>query len=201
MILLVAVLTHMPVLFGNPPGHTHTQTRTARSAPAEMVTLMLAPSCLLLRHFFTLFAQDVSVIPMTDMHFWTSERRLLTRNIDFPEPYTFFCCFVLQKQSHSFWQPYQKDNDGGEEGELAVLVRLRRANHPPLPSILLANAQSLDNKVDKLRARISHQRDTDSNVIHLTETWLSESVLNPAIQTAEFSLHCADRSKGIIQEK
>ena len=40
-----------------------------------------------------------------------------------------------------------------------LLVRLRKQAHPPLlPSILLANVQSLDNKVDKLRARISFQR-------------------------------------------
>ncbi len=39
-----------------------------------------------------------------------------------------------------------------------VLVRLRRrAFRPPLPTILLANVQSLDNKLCELRARISHQ--------------------------------------------
>ncbi len=38
--------------------------------------------------------------------------------------------------------------------------RLRkRAHSPPLPSILLANVQSLENKMDDLRARISFQRD------------------------------------------
>ncbi len=39
-----------------------------------------------------------------------------------------------------------------------VLVRLRcRAFRPPLPTILLANVQSLDNKLCELRARISYQ--------------------------------------------
>ncbi len=38
--------------------------------------------------------------------------------------------------------------------------RLRkRAHSPPLPSILLANIQSLENKMDDLRARISFQWD------------------------------------------
>ena len=38
-------------------------------------------------------------------------------------------------------------------------VRLR-THHPPLPSILLlANVQSLDNKVDEIRARVAFQRD------------------------------------------
>ena len=40
-----------------------------------------------------------------------------------------------------------------------ALVRLRHAYHPPLLSILLVNVLSLDNKVDKLRVRISFQRD------------------------------------------
>ncbi len=52
-----------------------------------------------------------------------------------------------------------------------IRYRLRnRAHSPPLPSILLANVQSLDNKMDDLRARISFQRDIrDCNIICLTE--------------------------------
>ncbi len=59
-----------------------------------------------------------------------------------------------------------------------VLVRLRRrAFRPPLPTILLANVQSLDNKLCELRARISYQRETrDCCVICLTETWMSAMV-------------------------
>jgi hypothetical protein len=50
----------------------------------------------------------------------------------------------------------------------------RRAHHPPLLSILLANVQSLDNKVDELRARISFQRDIRyCNILCFTESWLS----------------------------
>ena len=48
-----------------------------------------------------------------------------------------------------------------------LLVRLRRrAHHPTLPNILLSNVQSLDNKVDELRARISFQRHIrDCNIL------------------------------------
>ncbi len=58
-----------------------------------------------------------------------------------------------------------------------VLVRLRRrAFRPPLPTILLANVQSLDNKLCELRARISYQRETrDCCVICLTETWMFQT--------------------------
>ncbi len=65
-----------------------------------------------------------------------------------------------------------------------VLVRLRRrAFRPPLPTILLANVQSLDNKLCELRARISYQRETrDCYVICLTETWMSAMVPDSAIE-------------------
>ncbi len=58
--------------------------------------------------------------------------------------------------------------------------RLRnKAHSPPLPSILLANVQSLENKMDDLRARTSFQRDIrDCNILCLSETWLSPSVLD-----------------------
>ncbi len=62
--------------------------------------------------------------------------------------------------------------------------RLRkRAHSPPLPSILLANVQSLENKMDDLRARISFQWDIrDCNILCLSETWLTvpESAVTPS---------------------
>ncbi len=68
--------------------------------------------------------------------------------------------------------------------------RLRkRAHSPPLPSLLLANVQSLDNKMDDLRARISFQRDIrDCNIICLTETWLTPSVPDTAVTPSDTSL-------------
>ncbi len=64
-----------------------------------------------------------------------------------------------------------------------ILNRLRkRAHSPPLPSILLANVQSLENKMDDLRARISFQRDIrDCNILCLTETWLTPTVPDTAV--------------------
>ncbi len=61
--------------------------------------------------------------------------------------------------------------------------RLRiRAHSPPLQSILLANVQSLENKMDDLRARISFQRDIrDCNILCLTETWLTPTVPDTAV--------------------
>ncbi len=78
-----------------------------------------------------------------------------------------------------------------------VLVRLRRRPlRPPLPTILLANVQSLDNKLCELRARISYQRETrDCCIICLTETWMSAVVPDSAIELTGFSVHHSDRTK------
>ncbi len=76
-----------------------------------------------------------------------------------------------------------------------VLIRLRRrAFRHPLPTILLANVQSLDNKLCELRTRISYQRETrDCCVICLTETWMSAMVPDSAIELTGFSVHRSDR--------
>ncbi len=78
-----------------------------------------------------------------------------------------------------------------------VLVRLRRHPlRPPLPTILLANVQSLDNKLCELRARISYQREIrDCCIICLTETWMSAVVPDSAIKLTGFSVHRSDRTK------
>ncbi len=65
--------------------------------------------------------------------------------------------------------------------------RLRkRAHSPPVLSILLANVQSLENKMDDFRDRISFQRDIrDCNIICLTETWLTHSVPDTAVTPSD----------------
>ncbi len=72
--------------------------------------------------------------------------------------------------------------------------RLRkRAHSPSLPSILLANVQSLENKMDNLRARISFQR--DCNIFCLTETWLTPTVPDTAVKPSDnFSVLRMDRT-------
>ncbi len=73
-----------------------------------------------------------------------------------------------------------------------VLVRLRRrADQPPLASILLANIQPLDNK---LWARISFQCEIRvCSIICLTETWMSWEGPDFAIEPTGFCVHRADR--------
>ena len=63
----------------------------------------------------------------------------------------------------------------------------------PLPSVLLANVQSLDKKIDELRARISYQRDIKNcNVLCFTDSWLNNDMNN--IQLAGFTLFRQDRT-------
>ncbi len=88
----------------------------------------------------------------------------------------------------------RKKHSGRRAG---IRNRLRkRAHSPPLPSILLANVQSLENKMDDLRARISFQRDIrDCNILCLTETWLTPTVPDTAVTPSDnFSVLRMDRT-------
>jgi hypothetical protein len=85
-----------------------------------------------------------------------------------------------------------------------LLVRLRRRVHrPPLPSILLANVQSLDNKVYKIRARVAFQRNiSDCNILCSTETWLTRDMLSlQSVQPPGIFTHRADRNKHLSGKK
>ncbi len=92
-------------------------------------------------------------------------------------------------------QPRKRRRKRGKRA--GVLVRLRRRSlRPPLPTILLANVQSLDNKLCELRALISYQRETrDCCIICLTETWKSAVFPDSAIELTGFSVHRLDRTK------
>ncbi len=70
-------------------------------------------------------------------------------------------------------RPRKRRRERGREPESLSDSR-RHPLRPPLPTILLANVQSLDNKLCELRARFSYQRETrDCCIICLTETWMS----------------------------
>ena len=66
---------------------------------------------------------------------------------------------------------------------------------PPVPSILVANVQSLDNKVDEIRARVAIQRDIRYCTI------LSRDMLSESIQPPGFFVHRANRNKHISGKK
>ncbi len=67
-------------------------------------------------------------------------------------------------------RPRRKKRSRKRGKRAGVLVRLRRrAFRPPLPTILLANVQSLDNKLCELRARISYQRETGNAALFASQ--------------------------------
>jgi hypothetical protein len=88
-----------------------------------------------------------------------------------PQPWQLIHCstwpgsFVWISLSIPCAPPKERHQRSGRRA--VVLVSFRwRANHPPLPSILLTNVQALDNNVDELRARISFHRDIrDCNIV------------------------------------
>ncbi len=94
-------------------------------------------------------------------------------------------------------RPRRKKRSRKRGKQAGILVRLRRrAFRPPLSTILLANVQSLDNKLCELRARILYQRETrDCCIICLTETWMSAMVPDSAIELTGFSVHRSYRTK------
>lgn len=72
----------------------------------------------------------------------------------------------------------------------------RRQNRPTLPTILLANVQSLRNKLDDLRARIYFERDTrNCCVFAFTETWLDPSIPDCAVMLDNFTMYRQDRTE------
>ena len=93
-------------------------------------------------------------------------------------------------------KPRKRSKHRGRRG--GIRNRLRsKANHPPLLSILLANVQSLENKMDDIRARIAFQRDVrDCSILCFTESWLTPSIPDHSVTPAEhFSIARMDRTE------
>ncbi len=77
-------------------------------------------------------------------------------------------------------------------------IRARLAanpNKPAIPTIVLANVRSLDNKLDYIRLlRSTHRTVRDCCVFVFTETWLNNSVPDCAIQLEQLTCYRADRA-------
>lgn len=77
-----------------------------------------------------------------------------------------------------------------------TLCKTRQKNNkPPLPSILLANIQSLCNKLDKRHTRIKHQRDfRGSCILAFTEKWLEPNMPECGVTPDGFTIYHQDRT-------
>lgn len=70
----------------------------------------------------------------------------------------------------------------GKRGRLHARLKAR-ASRPPLPSLLVANVWSLEDKMDELRTGIISQWEvSDCCALFFTETWLSDNIPESAVR-------------------
>lgn len=82
-----------------------------------------------------------------------------------------------------------------KRGKWASIRTKLKANpsRSALPSILLSNVRSFNNKMDLLQLQRTGQREIrDCSVLILTETWLNDSILDAAIQLVVVTAHRTD---------
>ncbi len=113
---------------------------------------------------------------------------LLRRPTPSPTPTT-----ASHPQRRRYKRRERKQKRGKRGG---IRARLAANPHKPaIPSIVLANVRSLDNKLDHIRLLRSTQRTVrDCCVFVFTETWLNNSVPDCAIQLEQLTCYRADRA-------
>ena len=97
------------------------------------------------------------------------------------------------EHSHGHASTHRQRKRGRRGG---VLARFRRrANRPPLPSIILSNVRSIKNKTDELMYLIKTKREySETSVFCFTETWVDPSIPDSAVRPPTgYTLHRADR--------
>ncbi len=137
------------------------------------------------------FLLDVGRTTFLELNFAHAEELrdlgLLRRPTTSPTPTT---ASRPQRRRHKRREKKQKRGKSG-----GIRARLAANPHKPaIPTIVLANIRSLDNKLDYIRLLRSTQRTVkDCCVFVFTETWLSNSVQDCAIQLNQLSCYRADR--------
>lgn len=76
-----------------------------------------------------------------------------------------------------------------------------KASRPPLPSLLVANVWSLEDKMDEQRTRIISQREVKHCcALIFTETWLADNILESAVSCCQLQNTHSHSPHGIIWE-
>lgn len=95
---------------------------------------------------------------------------------------------IIDQQARKFGHINGKTRKRGRRG--GVCRRIRRQlqrNRLPLPSMLLANVQSIRNKLDELQANVHHAREfRDACVMAFTETWLTDRESDSSLELKGF---------------
>jgi hypothetical protein len=82
---------------------------------------------------------------------------------------------------------------GRGKNDRTLMTLWRRVNQPPLPSVLLANVQLLENKRNELQSRLFYQQDIKNfNILCFLESWMNKDMDN--IQLAGVSMPWQDRT-------
>ncbi len=87
---------------------------------------------------------------------------------------------------------------GRKHGKRGGIRARLRANptRPALPTLMLSNVRSLENKLDLIQLTRSTQHEArDCCVIVFTETWLNDNIPDSAIQLNKLTCYRADRDK------
>ena len=94
----------------------------------------------------------------------------------------------LSLQQNGIYSPIDRDTfrktcfirkRGRKGGVRQRIKNQRRDNRLPLPSIILANAQSIRNKTDELQGNVEHLHEyRDACLLAITESWLKDSDLD-----------------------
>ncbi len=136
-------------------------------APLRIVLLCVCFTYFLFFYFSFWYVYRLQWLCTTEEHFWTLDNATLTwfRTL-YPRIQRGHWKYLrnnVLNNDHLNNRRRRRKHRGRRAG---IRNRLRkRAHSPPLPSILLANVQSLENNMDDLRARISFQRDIrDCNI-------------------------------------
>jgi len=81
----------------------------------------------------------------------------------------------------------------GKRGGIRNRVK-KRGHRTALPSVILSNVQSINNKINELHTKVAYLSEyRNSSVICLTETWLTDKTPSSAVTPPGFALIRADR--------
>lgn len=110
--------------------------------------------------------------------------------------------FNIQPHLDTYYiRPARTRRRRGKRGGLHARLKAR-ATRPPLPSLLLANVCSLENKMDELRTRTTTQREIrECCTLIFTETWTTDNMPDSAIQLQTHSVHRGDRTSASGKNK
>ena len=142
---------------------------------------------------------------MTKNNFWTSGLRLLTKawqNLfsSFNESEADANDILLSREQAEIPVICVKERQRKRGRRAGCLLRIhRRSNKPPLPSILLATVQSLDNNIDDLHRILHYQRDIQNcNILCFTESWLNNNMAEyMLIRQDRTAASCKTRGRGL----